>query len=109
MTRDVLLHLVHFLGVDVGPGVLLAVDDAGLQRLIDFGERHHLRNRAERAELRFQHLGRLDAELQALVVGRRDELLVGAHLLEAVVPIGKAGHALGIQQLQQLARRAGRR
>src|SRR6185436_16924900 len=30
---DVLLHLMHFLGVDVRPGVLLAVDHAGLQRL----------------------------------------------------------------------------
>ena len=93
---------MHFLGVDVRPGVLLAVDHAGLQRLIDFGERHHLRNRAERTELGFQHLGGLDAEFQPLVVGRRQQLLVGAHLLEAVVPIGKTGHALGVQELEQL-------
>jgi hypothetical protein len=34
--------------------------------------------------------------------------LVGAHLLEAIVPVGETGHALGIEQPQQtLAKRAG--
>ena len=92
---------MHFLGVDVGPGVLLAIDDAGLQCLVHFAERHHLRDRAERAELRFQHLRRLDSEFQSLVVGGREQLLVGAHLLETVVPVSKPGHALRIQKLQQ--------
>ena len=100
--RRVLLHLVHLLGVHVRRRVFLTIDHAGLQRLIDFGERHHLRDRTKRAELRFQHLGRLDAELEALVVFRRNELLVRAHLLEAVVPIGQAGDPLLVEQAEEL-------
>ena len=54
--RGVFLHLVHLRGVHVGGRVLLSVNHAGLQRLIDFRERHHLRNCAERAKLRLEHL-----------------------------------------------------
>src|SRR6202022_4341377 len=79
-----------------------AIDHAGLQRLIHLAERHHLRDRTQRAELRLKNLRRLDAEFKALVVLRRDQLLVGGHLLEAVVPIGKTGHALRLEQLEQL-------
>src|ERR1019366_4982103 len=60
-----------------------------------------LRDRTQRAELRLKHLRRLDAEFEALVVVRRNQLLVGGHLLEAVVPIGETGHALWLEQLEQ--------
>ena len=106
--REVLLHLVHLLRVEVGDRVLGAVDDAGLQRLVDLGESHHLRQRAQRAHLRLQHLGRLDAHLQALEVLGHLQRLVGAEGLEAVVPVGQAADALGLQLGQQrLAGRAG--
>jgi hypothetical protein len=67
---DVLLHLVHLLRIEVRVRVLGAVDDADQQRLVDLGERHHLRDRAERLDLVAEHLGGLDAHLQALVVRR---------------------------------------
>ena len=98
----VLLHLVHFLGVFVRGRVLGAVDDAGRERLVDFGERHHLRDGAERAHLRLQHLGGLDAHLESAEVRRHAQRLVGAHVLKAVVPIGEADDALRLQQAHQL-------
>src|SRR5712692_3032238 len=49
--RQVLLNLVHFLRVLVRGRVLFAVDDALLQGGVDLGERHHLRDRAERLDL----------------------------------------------------------
>ena len=99
--RDVFLHLMHFLGVDVRWRVLGAVDHAGLQRLVDFRERQHLRVGAQRAHLRVEHFRRLDAHLQALEVGRRVHRLVGRHHLEAVVPVRQAGDALRLELLQQ--------
>ncbi len=105
---DGLLHLVELLRVDVRPGVLLAVDHAGLQRLVDLAERHLLRVRAERAELRLEHVGRLDAELEALdVFGPHQPVLVGRQLLHAVVPVAEPDQpAVGHRRQQRLARRA---
>jgi hypothetical protein len=40
---------VEFLRVDVGGRILAAIDDAGLQRLVDFRESQNLRQRAEAA------------------------------------------------------------
>ena len=102
----VLLHLVHLLRVEVRRRVLGAVDDARLQRLVHLGERHRLRQRAQRLHLRRQHLRRLDAHLLALDVGRRLHRLVGAHDLEAVVPVREAHDALALELLEQ--RLAGR-
>ena len=67
---DVLLHLVELLRQVVRRRVLAAVDHAGLQRLIDFRERHDLRDRAEVAEIPVGDLGAGDADLQALEIGR---------------------------------------
>eukprot|EP01137_Pigoraptor_chileana_P034607 Opistho-2@27407 len=101
------LHLVELLREDVRPGVLLAIHHAGLQRLVDFGELHLLRVGAERGELRLQHVGGLDAELQAGGVGRYAQLLVGRHLLHAVVPVGQAEQVhIGHRGQQGLAGRA---
>ncbi len=97
----VLLHLVHLLGVAVRRRVLVAVDHAGLHRLVDIRERQHLRNGAERAHFRLQHLGRLDAHLQALEVGHMMHRLVRRHDLEAVVPIGQPLDALGLELGEQ--------
>jgi hypothetical protein len=91
---DGLLHFKELLRVDVRPGVLLAVDHAGLQRLVDLGKGHLLGIGAQGTELRLQHVGRLDAELQALDVFRALQLvLVGRQLLHAVVPVGQAQQA----------------
>ena len=68
---DVLLHLVEFLRQVVRRRVLAAVDHAGLQRLIDFRERHDLRDRADVAEILVGDLRAGDADLEALEVGRR--------------------------------------
>src|ERR1700682_1172013 len=99
--RSELLHLMPFLGENVRPGVLLAIDHAGLQRLVHLAERHDLRDRTERPELGLENLRRLDAKFQTLVVRGRDQLLVGAHLLETVVPVSKAGHSLWLEQFEQ--------
>jgi hypothetical protein len=81
--------------------VLGAVHDAGLQRLVHLGEGHHLGNGAERTHLRVEHLRGLDAHLQAAEILGLPERLVGAHVLEAVVPIREADDALGLELLQQ--------
>ena len=60
------LHFEELLAVDVRPGVFLAVDDLRLQCAIDLLERHFLRVRAELLELGNQHVGCLNAELQAI-------------------------------------------
>src|SRR5450759_4539317 len=100
--RQILLHLVHFLRIEVGGGILGAIHDAGLQCLIDLGKCHDLRRRTQRAHLAVEHLGGLDAHLQAAEIGRRSERLVGAHLLEAIVPVGQTDDALAVQFLEQL-------
>ena len=62
---------------------------------------------AQRAHLRVEHLGRLDAHLQAAEIGRHQQRLVGRHDLEAVIPECQAGNALGVELLQHaLADRA---
>eukprot|EP00906_Rhabdomonas_costata_P034809 RCo048960 len=99
---QVLLHFVHLLGVQVGNRVLGTIDNAGLQRLIDFREGHHLRHGAEGAHLFLKHLGRLDAHLLALQVGRRLDRAVCREGLETVVPVGETADALGFQLGQQL-------
>ena len=63
--------------------------------------------RTERAHLGLEHLRRLDAHLQALDVAGHLQRLVGAEVLEAVVPEREAGDALGLELLEQrLADRA---
>ena len=57
--------------------------------------------RAERLDLVAEHLRRLDAHLEALVVGGHADRLVGAHHLEAVVPVGEADDALRVELLEQ--------
>jgi hypothetical protein len=54
--REIFLHLVEFLRVDVGGRILAAIDDAGLKRLVDFRESQNLRQRAEAAVGRLEHL-----------------------------------------------------
>ncbi len=83
-------------------GVLGAVDHTRLQCLVDLGEGHHLRQGAERAHLLLEHLGRLDAHLLALEVGRRLDRRIQREGLEAVVPEDQAADALGLQLGQQL-------
>src|SRR5690606_13015307 len=93
--RDGLLDFVELLRVDVGPGVVGPVDHTGLRRLVDVGDGQLLRVGAQLAELGLEHVGGLDAELQALDVFRTSQrVLVGGHLLEAVVPVGQALGAL---------------
>ena len=48
---DVFLHLVEFLRQIIRRGVFATVHHAGLQGLINFGEGHDLRNRAEQTEI----------------------------------------------------------
>ena len=99
--RDVLLHLVEFLRQIVRRRILAAVDHAGLQRLIDFRERHDLRDRADVAEIAVGDLGAGDADLEPLEIGRHQQRTVGRGHVEAVVPIGETGDALGLQLLEQ--------
>ena len=99
---DGLLHFIELLREDVGPGIFLAIHHAGLQRLVDLRKGHLLRVGTQRAELRFQHVGALDAELQALdVFGALELVLVGRQLLHAVVPVGQAEQAAVGHGLQQ--------
>src|SRR5471030_395871 len=84
--RHMLLHLVHLLCVHIRRRILGAVDDAGLERLVNLGKRQHLRDGAEGAHLLVEHARGLDAHLQALEIGRRAQRPVGRHDLEAVVP-----------------------
>ena len=105
--RHVLLHFVHLLRVLVRGRVLLAVDDPLLQSGVDLGERHHLRDRAERLDLALEDLGGLDADLQALEVVELPEGLVGREFLEAVEPVGEPDDAFRLEQLEEtLADRA---
>ena len=76
--------------------VLGTVHHAGLQRLVGFAESVCLRHAAQRADFLFQHLGGLDAVLQALC-RPRSWRLVGREDLEAVVPVGQAGDATRLQ------------
>jgi len=81
---------------------------ACLQSLIDFAESHHLRDRAERSELSFQHLGRLDAEFHALVVAGATSFLL------ALISLKPLSHKRDrscpcIEQLLAAWRQAGRR
>src|SRR5690242_10591692 len=100
--REILLHLVHLLSVEIRWRIFRAVDHPGLQRLIDLGERHHLRDRAEGLDLVAEHLRGLDAHLEALVVRGDLERPVGAEVLEAVVPVGEPGDALALELLEQV-------
>jgi len=84
---DVLLHLMEFLGQIVRGSVLTAVHDAGLQRLINFRERHDLRNRAHQAEILVGDFRSGDAYLEALEVSRHQQRPVGRDHVEAVVPV----------------------
>ena len=102
-----LLHLVHLLRVLVRRRVLFAVDHALLQGGVDLGERHHLRDRAERLDLALEDLRGLDADFHALEVVELPERLVGGEFLEAVEPVGETDDALRLEQLEQpLADRA---
>ena len=65
---DVLDHLEELLRPEIRRHVLQAVDHARLQRMVDLGEGHHLRNRAPRLGGGVEHLGALDAQLEALEV-----------------------------------------
>lgn len=106
---DAVLHLEELLGVDVRPGVLLTVDNARLQGAGDFLEGQLLGRSAHRLDHRNRNVGGLDAELQAVGVGRHEQRLAGGELLEAGRPVAKAGVALGLHHLQQfLALVAGR-
>jgi hypothetical protein len=53
---EIFLHVVEFLRVDVGRHIVLAVDHAGLQRLIEFAEGDDLRNGAELPRHGVEHL-----------------------------------------------------
>ena len=101
---DAVLHLEELLGIDVRPGILLSVDDAGLQRAIDLLEGELLGRGAHGRDHGFGNVGGLDAELEAGRVRRHFQRLVGGELLEARRPVAKAGiadifhdgqHALG--------------
>src|SRR5690606_3423690 len=84
----VLLHFVVLLAVDVRPGVVLGVDHAGLQALVDLGEGHLARYRAQRGVLGGLQIRRLHAELLPAGVGRLAQRLVGGELAHAVEPVG---------------------
>ena len=92
---------MHFLRVEVGNRVLGAIDHAGLQRLVDLGEGHHLRNTPDRANLILENFRGLNAEFFAFVVSRRLEGNVGREGLEAIVPVGQALDATRFQLGQQ--------
>src|SRR2546421_1730182 len=94
---EILLHLVHLLRVEIRRRVLGAVDDAGLESLVDLRERHLLRYSAERANLRFENVRRLDAQLEPFDVSGNLERLVRAEILETVVPIRQSGDALAFE------------
>src|SRR6266702_4498358 len=98
----VLLHLVHPLRVEVRRWILDATHAPGLQRLVDLREGHDLRDGSHRAHLRVEHPRGLDAQLLTLEVGGRPQRLVGAHHLEAVVPVREALDALGLELVEQL-------
>ncbi len=70
---ETVLYFEELLAVDVGLGVLLPVDNAGLQRAIDFREGHRLGRAADRGHLRFQHVRRLHAEFQPARIRRGDK------------------------------------
>ena len=100
--RHVLLHLEDLLRVEVARHAFGAVHHAALQCLVQLAEGHHLRHGAQRAHLGVEHLAGLDAHLQAAEVGHAAQRPVGAHDLEAVVPVGQALDALGLQLPEQL-------
>ncbi|MCY1553618.1 hypothetical protein D9M68_901210 [compost metagenome] len=62
---DELLHFMHLLAVDVRVRILRAVDDTGLQALINLGEAHFARIGAYDLELFLKHCRGLHPELQA--------------------------------------------
>ena len=80
------LHLVELRRVDVRPGVLLRVDGARLQRLIDLAECHLLRAAADRLDLGLQDVRFHDAELESACVVGLDQRPRARELLHAVVP-----------------------
>ena len=99
---DAVLHLEELLGVDVRPGVFLTIDNAGLQRAIDFLEGQLLGRAAHGLDHRNGHVGGLDAELQAVGVGRHQQRLVGRELLQARRPVAEAGIAVVFDRVQQV-------
>ncbi|MCY1529422.1 hypothetical protein D9M68_645650 [compost metagenome] len=92
---------MHLLRVDVRPGVLGAIDHAGLQALVDLGEAHLARVGAHGLELLLQHGGGLYAELQATGVLGFAQGLVRRKLLHPVVPVTQAGDVLALHGLEQ--------
>ncbi len=99
---DVGLHGVHFLAVDIRPGVLRALHGAGAQRVVDVGEGDLLGGGTHRAELRFEYRGRLDAEAQPRRITRQAQHAGSRKLLHAVVPVRQAGDVLVFHRAQQL-------
>jgi hypothetical protein len=87
------LHLEELLGVDVRPGVFLPVDNAGLQRAVDFLEGKLLGGSAHRFDHGHGNVRGLDAELQAVGIRRHQQRLVGRELLQAGGPVAEAGVA----------------
>src|SRR5690606_15803905 len=96
------LDFVKLLGVNIGPGVFLTIDHAGLQGLIDLGKGQLLRVGAERTELLFENVRSLNTELQAFyVLGTGEFVFVGGQLLHAVVPVGQPLKAAVLHAVQQ--------
>src|SRR5581483_12209843 len=77
--------------------VLEAVDDSGLERMVDLGKGHDLRDCAPCLGRRLQDLGALDAQLEALKILDIADLPGGPHDMEAVVPIGEALDAFRLE------------
>ena len=98
---DTVLNLKELLAVDVRPGVLLPVHNALLQRAVNFRKGHFLRAAADGFHLRHKHIRRLNAELQAIGVRRRNQRHVGRHLLHAIVPVGQPLKAAALHRIQK--------
>ena len=99
---DPVLHFEELLAIDVRPAVFLTVDDAGLERAVDFLERHLLRVGAELVEHGHQHVGVLDTEFQAARIGGDQQRLVSRKLLHARMPERKPLQALVAHRIQEI-------
>ena len=98
---EMLLHLVHLLGIKIQRRVFSAIHHTGLQGLRHLGKRHHLRKRAKGAHLLVNDFGSLYAHFQAAHIGGYANRAIGRHHLETHVPISETPNALGFQNAEQ--------
>ncbi len=90
---NTVLNFKELLGVDVGPGVFLTINNAGLQRAVYFFKRKLLRVCFHCFNHRNSNVRGLNAELQASSISRCQQRLVGGEVLNAVVNVAETNKA----------------